>query len=90
MNVIPTISWSTPDNFEWCFDGEPVNSVVAVSSVGAANSREKKALFLAGYNAMMERLQPETVLFYGKAPEECKGKIVLIKAFHEKFGEKGG
>lgn len=90
IDVIPTISWSTPDSFEWCFDGEPVGGVVAVSSVGAANSKAKKGLFLFGYNAMMERLQPETILFYGKAPEECKGNIVPIKAFHEKFGEKSG
>lgn len=85
VNVIPTISWSTPDSFEWCFDGEPTNSVVAVSSVGSANSREKKELFLAGYNAMIERLQPETILFYGKVPEECQGNIIQIKAFHERF-----
>lgn len=23
INVIPTISWSTPDSYHWCFDGEP-------------------------------------------------------------------
>lgn len=23
IQVIPTISWSTPDSFDWCFDGEP-------------------------------------------------------------------
>lgn len=25
VDVIPTISWSTPDSYEWCFDGEPTN-----------------------------------------------------------------
>lgn len=88
VDVVPTISWSMPDSFEWCFDGEPVGGVVAVSSVGAANSRTKKELFLAGYNEMFARLQPETVLFYGKAPEECKGNIVQIPPFHKRF-EKG-
>lgn len=24
ITVIPTIAWSTPDSYEWCFDGEPV------------------------------------------------------------------
>ncbi|MCM1154245.1 MAG: DUF4417 domain-containing protein [Roseburia sp.] len=87
VNIIPTISWSTPDSFEWCFDGEPASGTVAVSSVGAANSKAKKELFLQGYNAMMERLKPETILFYGKVPEECEGNIVEIKAFYEKFKE---
>lgn len=85
INVIPTISWSTADSFDWCFDGEPTHSTVAVSSVGAANSKAKKELFVAGYNAMLERLQPETILFYGKVPEECGGNIVQIKTFQEKF-----
>lgn len=88
INVIPTISWSTPDSFEWCFDGEPTQSAVAVSSVGATNSKEKRALFLAGYNAMLERLHPATVLFYGKVPRECEGNIVNIPAFQERFGKK--
>ena len=85
VDVIPTISWSTPDSFEWCFDGEPVGGVVAVSSVGAANSQEKKELFLAGYNEMLARLQPEVILFMGKVPEECEGNIIRIKAFQERF-----
>lgn len=85
VNVIPTISWSTEDSFEWCFDGEPIHSTVAVSSVGAANSKEKKKLFLSGYNAMIERLQPESIIFYGNVPEECTGNIVRIKAFQDRF-----
>lgn len=32
IKVIPTISWSTPDSFAWCFDGEPVGGAVAVST----------------------------------------------------------
>lgn len=31
IKVIPTISWSTPDSFAWCFDGEPIGGAVAVS-----------------------------------------------------------
>lgn len=85
VDVIPTISWSTPDSFEWCFDGEPEGGVVAVSSVGAENSREKKELFLAGYNEMITRLQPETILFYGKVPDECSDNISQIPPFCDRF-----
>lgn len=90
VNVIPTISWSTPDSFEWCFDGEPEGGAVAVSSVSVMNSRAKRELFLAGYNEMLARLRPETILFYGKVPEECAGNIVQIKAFHNRFDEMKG
>ena len=83
--VIPTISWSTPDSYEWCFDGEPEGGTVAVSSVGCMKNKRSKELFLQGYKAMIERLHPESIIFYGSVPEECTGNIVRIKAFHEKF-----
>lgn len=87
IQVIPTISWSTPDSFEWCFDGEPEGTTVAVSSVGCMNSKEKKALFLVGYEEMVRRLRPETIIFYGAVPDECMGNIVRIKALQDKFKE---
>lgn len=87
ITVIPTISWSDKESFDWCFDGEPVGGTVAVSSVGCMNSKEKKGLFLAGYREMIKRLQPEKIIFYGSVPEECMGNIVKIRAFQEKFKE---
>lgn len=90
IKMIPTISWSTPDTFEWCFDGEPTHSAIAVSSVGATNSKTKKELFLAGYNAMMERLEPEIILFYGKPLAECGGNIIQISPFYKKFDDLKG
>lgn len=87
IKVIPTISWSTEDSFEWCFDGEPEGGTVAVSSVGCMNGESKKVLFLKGYQAMMEKLHPESIIFHGKVPKECMGNIVRVKAFQEKFRE---
>ena len=88
VDVIPTISRSMPDSFEWCFDGEPEGGAVAASSVGVANSKEKKGLFMAGYNEMLVRLRPETILFYGNVPEECCGNIIQIQPFHKRFERK--
>lgn len=85
INVIPTICWSDRDSFEWCFDGEPTRSVVAVSSVGTQNSKEKKRRFLDGYFEMVERLEPELIIFYGRVPEECKEKSVKVKSFDGKW-----
>ena len=87
IQVIPTISWSTPDSFAWCFDGEPEGATVAVLSVGCMNSIGKKRLFLTGYEEMVQRLQPETIIFYGSVPDECMGNIVRVRAFTERFNE---
>ena len=87
ITVIPTISWSDKESFDWCFDGEPVGGTVAVSSVGCMNSKAKKELFFAGYKEMINRLQPEKIIFYGTVPDECMGNVVRIRAFQEKLKE---
>lgn len=87
IDVIPTISWSTHDSFQWCFDGEPVGGTVAVSSVGCMKNAESMQLFADGYAEMVRRLHPERIIFYGDVPAECTGNIVRIKAFQDKFKE---
>ncbi len=87
VNVIPTITWSTPDSYDWCFDGEPVDGTVAISSVGCLNSKDRKELFLTGYAEMIKRLHPEKIIFYGNVPPECTENIIRIKSFQDKFRE---
>lgn len=87
LDVIPDIVWGEESTFEWCFDGIPKRSTVAVSSVGVKNDEKwngkEDSLFLKGYNAMMERLEPTTVLFYGHFVEGCEGNIIRIPSFYE-------
>lgn len=85
ITVYPTISWSTQDSYEWCFDGEPENSIVSVSSIGTQNNKENKLLFLRGYEEMQKRLNPTYVIFYGYVPIECDWNVIKIQAFQEKF-----
>lgn len=88
MTVYPTISWSTAESYDWCFDGEPVGGVVAVSSVGTQKNKEAKRLFLKGYEEMMKRLDPAWVIFYGKVPAECDWNVIRIKAHEEHIWER--
>lgn len=83
ITVIPTISWSDKDSYSWCFDGEPVGGIVAVSAMGTQMSACGRALFLDGYYTMMERLKPEAVVFYGKVPDGVTGRIIRIASFKE-------
>ena len=85
--VYPTITWSDERSLEWCFDGEPYRATVCVSNVGMQKNEENRRLFLVGYERMMEVLEPETILFYGKVPNECYGNIVPIEAFTKRFRE---
>ena len=83
ITVYPTISWSDESSYEWCFDGEPVGGVVAVSSVGTQADKESKRLFLCGYEAMMKRLSPSWVIFYGKVPSECDWNVIRVNPHYD-------
>lgn len=83
MTVYPTISWSTPESYEWCFDGEPVGGVVAVSSVGTQADAESRRLFLRGYEEMMKRLTPTWVIFYGNIPEKCDWNVIRVSPHYQ-------
>lgn len=88
--VYPTITWSDKRSLEWCFEGEPYKSTVAVSSVGMMKRKEDKELFMNGWNRMMDILEPETILFYGNIPEECNGNIIPIITFQKRrYGNNG-
>lgn len=85
VTVYPSISWSDRRSFNWCFDGEPVGGCVAVSSVGTQLREENRRDFMYGYDAMYERLKPETVIFNGSVPKECRGNIVRIEEYQKRL-----
>lgn len=85
VNIIPTVEWSLPDSYEYCFDGLPKNSVVAVSSKGCLSDKKVRALFMRGYGEMLRRLEPKTILFFGDIPLECEGNVVHIEQLTDRF-----
>lgn len=99
MTVIPSVSWSDKRSYEWCFDGDPKNSIIAISSVGTQAELETKLLFMSGFEEMLNRLYPRTILFHGDIPDEAKAlceqdkrkiNIVRILAYHAKLRKMEG
>ena len=92
VRVYPSIAWSDKESYNWCFDGEPVGGCVAVGSIGMMKDITAKKLFVYGYDAMLERLQPETIMFWGVLPKECRGNIIKMDQgqgrFRREVGEK--
>jgi hypothetical protein len=66
VEVIPTAGWGAPDTFDFCFDGIPSDSIVAVSDVGMNNRELDKALFRAGMRELVRRTAPRMILSYGR------------------------
>jgi hypothetical protein len=76
--VIPTISWSTEESFEFCFDGIEYGSVVAISTLGCRN-KKYKPLFIKGYQKMITKINPEHILCYGKAFQEIEKDVISFE-----------
>ena len=70
--VIPNATWSDENSFDWCFDGLPQNSTLAVSSVGCTKNTKALLNFCKGFVEMEKRLNPTNIIFYGEVPESLK------------------
>ena len=94
LDVIPDVVWGDKESYEFCFDGIPKGGTVAVSSVGVKNDEEwnnkKGQLFIDGYNEMLKRLKPETILFYGKLIDGLEGNIIRIPSYYEEKAKRMG
>lgn len=66
VEVIPTACWGTSDTFDFCFDGIPSGSTVAISSMGIRSSVLDIELFRDGVKELISRTQPQRVLAYGQ------------------------
>lgn len=65
INVIPSASWGNVDSFEYCFDGLPVNSVIAIGHIVLGKDRAYKRLYRTGVEALIERKSPSKLIVYG-------------------------
>ena len=66
VHVIPTACWGAHETFDFCFDGIPPYSTVAISSTGIRTTNEDQALFRAGIQELITRTQPKLLLAYGQ------------------------
>ncbi len=95
VRVIPTVGWSDASSYPFCFLGVERGSTVAVSTVGLGSpsgprgaTEAERALFVAGYREMLERLSPRLVLLYGESPEGLLGDLLgeaPVKAYPSRW-----
>lgn len=65
VNVIPNVTWSLPDSYNYSFQGIPENSVIAINCNGINCCDLSKYLWYSGYKEALKRLHPRHILRYG-------------------------
>ena len=78
-NVIPTAGFGGENTWEWCFDGLPTNSTVAITTNGILSDPEARRLFIGGVDALVHTLTPYAIVVCGKYPQWLNYKYPDIK-----------
>ena len=65
VNAIPNVTWSLPDSYCYSWTSMPTDSVIAINCKGIMKHDASKYLWMAGYAASCETLQPSLIVRYG-------------------------
>ena len=76
LDVINNVRWGTEETFDYCFEGIPKDSIVAIGTVGGGPRKliDRKR-FELGLFKMVDVLKPHTILVYGSANGDCFDKL---------------
>lgn len=85
--VIPNIRWSDESSFAYCFLGVPKKSIVCISTHGCIRGKARREMFKIGLSAMLETLQPKSVLVHGHMPDDIFGEFRRQVEFHRYASE---
>ncbi len=70
--VISNARWGTKETWPYCFDANPLNSMLAIGTVGSGlRLLKNRALFEEGLFQMNEVLHPHTLIVYGSSRYKC-------------------
>lgn len=84
INVIPTITWGNDEDLNWCLEGIPKYSTIAISTMGEGRWARFTAL-KSNWQRIMDLLEPKTILLYGKdLSKELSGNIVFKRLINSK------
>ena len=73
IEIIPNVRFADERSYNFCFDGVEKHSTVALGTHGCIKKLTDRAYFEKGLAEMVNRLQPQTIIVYGTAPDTIFG-----------------
>lgn len=70
FNIIPVASWCIESDFEWCFDGLPEQSSIAITTNGCMSSPYGKRMLLRGVEELQKQKSPTNLIVCGRHVDE--------------------
>lgn len=91
IEVIPNVRWGDDRSFELACMGVEIGKTIAVGTHGCIKSVDDKKRFIAGFDYVVEKLKPETVIVYGRDPDKIFNLTqmcgIKILPFESEFGK---
>jgi hypothetical protein len=91
ISIIPVASWAYIEDFEWCLDGLPKHSSIAISTNGSVRNFISHSIFIEGVKILQERLNPSHLIICGgPVPEldEQYDNIIYYPNFSQRTNER--
>lgn len=97
--VIHNVRWGTSETWSFCFDGIPINGIIAIGIVASGiNKTINRKYFKDGLLKAIELLSPHTIILYGSDNydlfDDLRRKGINIVAFPSKtnlaYSKEGG
>lgn len=82
--VIPTVSWADEKTFDFCFDGLPQESTLAISTIGVKQNQSKYKVWQSGVDEMIKRCRPKKLMIYGGKVDYQFPKNIITKYYENK------
>ena len=90
LNVIPVVSWCSEEDFDWCFDGLPEKSSIAISSNGCLSTPYGRKTLLTGVEELQRQKSPSKIIICGRSLAELEkyDNIMYYPSFSQRMDER--
>lgn len=80
INVIPNVSWSRPDSYDYAFSGIPKQGIIAINCSAIKGNPMSRYFWMKGYDAAISVLDPKLIIRYGdKMPNEDEARSLYFE-----------
>jgi len=83
--VIPTVSWTLEESYDYCFEGIPENQIVALNAKRYPAEGFRQS-YIDGYKAMCKAIQPKHILVFGQAWKKLENEAPVTEFIRGKYG----
>lgn len=91
VNIVPDISLSSPECFDWSAEAYPQMSLVVFCDVGSQRDKLSREVIPQAFKFMQEKLAPSHIIYFTRSKsvnfEESNITVVRLPFFRSKGGE---